>query len=88
MRPRAAAIAARLVLLAALVPAAPTGAAADELRERALRFFPQADAVGELAGTPPAADVYAGSRRLGVVYYSDDVAPIPAYSGHPVRMLI
>ncbi|MCC7183564.1 MAG: 4Fe-4S binding protein, partial [Rhodocyclaceae bacterium] len=42
----------------------------------------------ELAGTPPAADVYAGSRRLGVVYYSDDVAPIPAYSGHPVRMLI
>jgi hypothetical protein len=51
-------------------------------------FFPQADSVGELQGDPPAAPVYGGSRLLGYVYYTDDVAPIPAYSGKPIRALV
>lgn len=51
-------------------------------------FFPNADNVSELQGTPPSAEVYQGLRVIGYVYYTDDVIKIPAYSGKPIRTLV
>ncbi len=51
-------------------------------------LFPGADAVGALSGTPPAAPVSAGGRLLGYALLTDQVTPIPAYSGKPVSVLV
>jgi NosR/NirI family nitrous oxide reductase transcriptional regulator len=51
-------------------------------------FFPQADRFGPVEGDPPAAAVYRHKRLLGYVYLTNDVAPIPAYSGKPINTLI
>jgi NosR/NirI family transcriptional regulator, nitrous oxide reductase regulator len=51
-------------------------------------FFPEGDRVEEEAGDPPAAAVYRGEERIGLIFETNDVAPIPAYSGEPVNMLV
>ncbi len=56
--------------------------------ELAREFFPAADAVAAPDGDPPAAEISGGGQRLGWLFYTDEVAPIPAYSGHPVRMAV
>jgi NosR/NirI family transcriptional regulator, nitrous oxide reductase regulator len=61
--------------------AAPAGAAWEG-------FFPDADRMAEPSGDPPAASVYRGEERVGLVFETNDVAPIPAYSGEPVNMLV
>jgi len=82
--PRAAALAA-LVAAAALSAAL---AAAPEPLALAREFFPAATRVGGFDGAPPAAPVLAGQRLLGYVFFTDQVAPIPAYSGQPIRTLV
>lgn len=80
-----------IVLLWLVVGAGlPVSAAAEMSLQLPLvqEFFPEADSVGELQGAPPAAPVYSGVRLQGYVYYTDDVAPIPAYSGKPIRALV
>lgn len=52
------------------------------------QFFPDAERVTELEGTPPSAAVLKGQHILGYVYYTDDVVKIPAYSGKPIRTLV
>jgi NosR/NirI family transcriptional regulator, nitrous oxide reductase regulator len=52
------------------------------------RYFPEADRIGEPTGEPPARAVYRGEERVGLVFETNDVAPIPAYSGEPVNMLV
>ena len=82
---RAAVTAAALVLgpspAAADARAAPDPAAV-------LALFPGADTVGPYAGEPRAAEVREGGRVIGYAFLTDDVAPLPAYSGKPVSVLV
>ncbi|MBU6296642.1 MAG: NosR/NirI family protein [Alphaproteobacteria bacterium] len=52
------------------------------------QFFPKATSFGPITGNPPAANVYAGNKVIGYVFESRMVAPVPAYSGEPVNILI
>ncbi len=52
------------------------------------QFFPDLTRVGKLSGTPLAAPVYKNQRLLGYVFLTNDIHPIPAYSGKPINTLI
>ncbi len=52
------------------------------------RYFPTATRFGDITGKPPAAAVYAGDKVIGYVFESVMVAPVPAYSGDPVNILV
>ncbi len=64
------------------------GAGIDARFPQVRDLFPQADRFGELEGVPPAATVHQGDELLGYIFQSNDVAPIPAYSGKPINLLI
>ena len=51
-------------------------------------YFPTATRFGDISGKPPAAPVYAGDKVIGYVFESVMVAPVPAYSGQPVNILV
>jgi len=51
-------------------------------------FFPHATRFGEPEGKPLAVSVYKGDEVIGYVFETMDVAPIPAYSGKPVNLLV
>ncbi len=86
----------RLLTLAALAIGLAVSAMAVPARAAALMdqypeiktFFPAADHVDDMSGTPPAAPVYHGKTLLGYVFRTALVAPIPAYSGKPIDILI
>ncbi len=82
-----AALGAVLCLLLA-GPAAGAGRVDPALWPQVQAFFPAADSLGPLEGDPPAAAVRGAGRLLGYVYFTDDVLPIPAYSGKPIRTLV
>ena len=63
-------------------------ACADPVDDLAQKYFPQADRVGEFEGEPLAAPAYEGDRLLGYVLRTTDIAPIPAYSGEPITLLV
>lgn len=73
-----------LLLLAGMV----TAAGADPVSDHARRFFPGADRVGTFDGDPPAAPVSRDETLLGYVVRTTDIAPIPAYSGKPITLLV
>ncbi|MGJ7462264.1 transcriptional regulator NosR [Halomonas sp. MA07-2] len=50
--------------------------------------FPEADAVGEPIAEPPVVPVLRDGETVGYVFETNDIAPIPAYSGHPVNMRV
>ena len=80
-----------LLLLLALLPSLPALAAGQpiDVQYPAVHdFFPRATRFGAITGDPPAADVYEGGRLVGYVFESKMVAPVPAYSGEPVNILI
>ncbi len=82
-----------LALLAALaVVVTPEGGAttaqAAPPYPQARQFFPEADGFGPFEGRPPAAAVYRQGRVIGHLVRTADVAPIPAYSGKPVNLLV
>lgn len=52
------------------------------------RYFPEATRFGEITGSPAAAPVYQGTRVVGYVFESVMVAPVPAYSGEPINILV
>jgi hypothetical protein len=54
----------------------------------AQQYFPGADRVGEFEGDPLAAGVYRDGQLLGYVLRTTDIAPIPAYSGEPITLLV
>jgi polyferredoxin/Na+-translocating ferredoxin:NAD+ oxidoreductase RnfG subunit len=54
----------------------------------ALQYFPQATHIGEFAGEPLAAAVYRDEEVLGYLMRTTDIAPIPAYSGKPITLLV
>ncbi len=51
-------------------------------------YFPTATRFGDIIGKPPAAAVYKGDKVIGYVFESVMVAPVPAYSGEPVNILV
>ncbi len=51
-------------------------------------IFPGADRLGPIAGTPPAAPAYQGSRLLGYVYLNSDVVSSTGYSGKPINIVV
>lgn len=51
-------------------------------------FFPEADRFESLQDDPPATAAYTDGERTGLIFDTVDIAPIPAYSGHPVNMRV
>ncbi len=52
-------------------------------------IFPDASRMSEFTGTPPVATVYqADDTVLGYFFRTKQIAPIPAYSGKPMDMLV
>lgn len=51
-------------------------------------IFPDATHIGKFEGTPPAATVFHGDKQLGYLFQTKQIAPIPAYSGKPMNMLV
>ncbi|MCC5857912.1 MAG: regulatory protein NosR [Ectothiorhodospiraceae bacterium] len=80
-------LAAGLVVVLGLFLSAQT-AMASPARAAVDRFFPEADRLAEPAGEPPAVAVFRGDTQIGLLFETNDVAPIPAYSGEPVNMLV
>jgi polyferredoxin len=72
------------LLLATLASAAGAG----PVTGQAQRFFPQANRIDDFTGDPPAAPVFHDERLLGYVIRTRDIAPIPAYSGKPINLLV
>jgi len=54
----------------------------------AQQYFPQATHIGEFEGEPLAAPVYQDEVLLGYLMRTSDIAPIPAYSGEPITLLV
>jgi len=52
------------------------------------KYFPQVTHLGEFAGEPLAAPVYREEELLGYLMRTSDIAPIPAYSGEPITLLV
>jgi Na+-translocating ferredoxin:NAD+ oxidoreductase RnfG subunit len=78
-----------LWIIASLLLAVTSGVVrADPVAELAQQYFPQADSVGEFEGDPLAAAVYRQGELLGYVLRTTDIAPIPAYSGEPITLLV
>lgn len=79
-----------LVFLIMLVLAA-TAWADDDARIHALglSFFPEATAIGPFEGNPMAAEVKdAESKTVGYLLRTNQIEPIPAYSGKPIDTLV
>ena len=71
-----------------LVLAAPAFAGIDAKYPEVRQAFPQATRFGDIEGKPPAAAVYQGDKVIGYVFETVMVAPIPAYSGEPINILV
>ena len=54
----------------------------------AQQYFPQATHIGGFEGEPLAAAVYRDREVLGYLMRTTDIAPIPAYSGKPITLLV
>ncbi|MCK5308146.1 MAG: 4Fe-4S binding protein, partial [Zetaproteobacteria bacterium] len=78
----------RLVVGTLIVAGTINMARADPVHDLAMKYFPQADRMGEFEGEPLAAAVYEGDELLGYVLRTTDIAPIPAYSGKPITLLV
>lgn len=77
-------------LLLTLLLFAMTASASDlaSLYPQVMRYFPDADSIGRMRGEPPAAPLFSDGALLGYVFFTDEVVPIPAYSGKPIRTLL
>lgn len=64
------------------------GLTLDEAHAPILELFPEADQVGPVEGTPPVASVMQGDRLVGYALLTDQITPIPAYSGKPITALV
>ena len=51
-------------------------------------FFPEASSFTDFTGEPPAATALRGDEVLGYLFRTNDVSPIPAYSGKPINQLV
>jgi polyferredoxin/Na+-translocating ferredoxin:NAD+ oxidoreductase RnfG subunit len=51
-------------------------------------LFPDAATLSHSEGDPLTRRVYSASEQLGYVFFSDNIVPMPAYSGRPIRNLV
>ena len=51
-------------------------------------IFTNATRIGDFTGTPPVAVVYQDDKEIGFLFRTIQHAPIPAYSGKPMDMLV
>ena len=51
-------------------------------------LFPEADRFGPFEGEPRGAEVWQGDTLVGYVLLTNDIAPVPAYSGKPIQHLV
>ncbi|HEX7112415.1 MAG TPA: 4Fe-4S binding protein, partial [Mizugakiibacter sp.] len=65
-----------------------TAAGIDAARPQVRGYFPDATRFGAVEGTPPAAAVYRGDAVIGYAFETRMVAPVPAYSGEPINILV
>jgi NosR/NirI family nitrous oxide reductase transcriptional regulator len=77
-----------LVALAALLQAGTTFAGIEGRYPELRKVFPQATAFGDIEGTPPAAAIRRNGKVIGYAFETAMVAPIPAYSGKPINVLV
>ena len=77
-----------LALLTFLAWPVAAGAEAGDWRALARGFFPDAETIDDMAGDPPSAVVRKGGEEIGYVFRTKPIAPIPAYSGKPMDMLV
>ncbi len=89
-----------LMLIVLMVAAAPQRVLAENtarhwveageppIRATLQQFFPGADRFGAFSGKPPSAPVYHGNKVIGYFFRTKMVAPIPAYSGKPIDVLV
>lgn len=56
--------------------------------EAARAIFPTAETLAPSVDDPITREVYDRDRQLGYLFFSDDLVPMPAYSGRPIRNLI
>ncbi|MDR9439423.1 MAG: 4Fe-4S binding protein [Halomonas sp.] len=83
--PRPAGVAGLLLgLLLLLITPALQALELEQVRED----FPAADRLEPAESQWPVSEVHAGGKLLGYVFESVDIAPIPAYSGKPVNLLV
>jgi len=75
------------VLLTLLSPWC-SGVTLNEAHAPILTLFPEADQVGPVEGTPPLASLKQGDRLVGYALLTDQITPIPAYSGKPIATLV
>ncbi|MGB3838337.1 MAG: 4Fe-4S binding protein [Rhodanobacter sp.] len=88
MRDARSLIARLLLALLLLLPASAALAGIDAKYPQLHQVFAQADRFGDVEGTPPAAAVYHGDKVIGYVFETVMVAPVPAYSGAPINLLV
>ena len=74
------------LLLLVLAPVALAGI--DAKHPQLHQVFPDATRFGDIEGTPPAAAVYRGDKVIGYAFETVMVAPVPAYSGAPINILV
>ena len=77
-----------LLALPALLQAGSAFAGIDNPYPELRKVFPEATRFGDIQGRPPAAVVYDGSHVIGYAFETAMVAPIPAYSGKPINLLV
>lgn len=79
-------------VLLALMWCSGTAMAAGRLETLALptvqKVFPQAEEVGGMLDVVRARAVHGGKALLGWVFLSDEIFPVPAYSGKPISVLV
>ena len=63
-------------------------AGVDQKYPEVRQYFPRATRFDDISGKPPAAPVYEGDKVIGYVFESSVVAPVPAYSGKPINVLV
>jgi NosR/NirI family nitrous oxide reductase transcriptional regulator len=79
----------RVLLALCLLWLAPVALAGIDAKHPQLHdVFPQATRYGDIEGTPPAAAVYRDDKIIGYVFETVMVAPVPAYSGAPINLLV
>ncbi len=77
-----------LMVLAALLQAGTVFAGIDARYPELRKVFPEATAFGDIEGTPPAAAIRRDNEVIGYAFETGMVAPIPAYSGKPINVLV
>ncbi|WP_103035402.1 NosR/NirI family protein [Castellaniella caeni] len=77
-----------LLTLILFLASARAFAGVDQKYPEVRQYFPAATRFGDISGTPPAAPVYQGDTLIGYVFESVMVAPVPAYSGEPINILV